>query len=179
MAKKDKKAEGAVQNREIFQRMNFLYQAAMYMATLTVPQQSDSSSDSQPANKKDDITDNAPDCQQRVSEGESIDSSAVRANENDKDMDQDMSASIKNLSGTTPTFMDTNMRSLKKTSRKKKRELLRQRKARIAMEQISHDESHQGLKFPYRNRTLHPLSGTGRFYASTLREIGRKNVIRM
>ncbi|KAF9978211.1 hypothetical protein BGZ73_003392 [Actinomortierella ambigua] len=34
MAKKDKKQEGHVQNREIYSRMNFLYQAANYLATL-------------------------------------------------------------------------------------------------------------------------------------------------
>ncbi|KAG0225757.1 Ribonuclease P protein subunit p21 [Actinomortierella wolfii] len=35
MAKKDKRQDGNVQNREIYARMNFLYQAANFLATLT------------------------------------------------------------------------------------------------------------------------------------------------
>ncbi|KAF9280309.1 hypothetical protein BGZ68_007320 [Mortierella alpina] len=175
MAKKDKKGEGAVQNREIFQRMNFLYQAAMYMATITTPKQSQQTSEecyilssSSSADRNSD-----PSTEQRTSEVARLEQ--PQPENADVEM-QDGAAS------TTPIHED-DTKSVKekaaKLSRTKRRALLRERKVNIAMEQISENNNHHGLTNRNNTRSRNALSGTARFYASTLREIGRKNVIRI
>ncbi|KAF9987324.1 hypothetical protein BGZ75_000738 [Mortierella antarctica] len=174
MAKKDKKGEGAVQNREIFQRMNFLYQAAMYMATITSPKQ--------PQHKLEECntlsTSGSTDC--------SSDANTEQRTSGVTSFEQPQTAStdVEMQDGTEPTTT-THIGTAKsgkqkpaKVSRTKRRALLRERKVKIAMEQLSQNRDHHGLT--NRNtRSLSALSGTARFYASTLREIGRKNVIRM
>lgn len=187
MGKKDRKGEGSVANREIFQRMNFLYQAAMYMATITVPQQSSSTSGSNksccthPASEKDTSTaDVATDDQQQAYEGPFPGNSAAHTTRNNMDMDtdgQDITRMTTPGSVSACTRQDTG--PSRKSSRRRKRVLKQQRRNEIAMEQISNDSAHHGLTLPHGNHRVHPLSGTGRFYVSTLREIGRKNVIRM
>ncbi|KAF9958662.1 hypothetical protein BGZ65_001275 [Modicella reniformis] len=186
MAKKDKKGEGTVQNREIFQRMNFLYQAAMYMATITQPQPSSTpgSNSTNALHPTNNTTSTTTNIQQDISERTTTDSSIANAPSGSRDMDMDMNdqninACAKAPSGATTAAADPEMHPSRKLSRRKKKELLRQRKNKIAMEQISNDEAHHSLTLPHRNRRLHPLFGTARFYASTLREVGRKNVIRI
>jgi hypothetical protein len=183
MGKKDKKGEGSVTNRELFQRMNFLYQAAMYMATITVPQQSSSTSSSDscthPDSEKDASTGDVPaDDQQQTNEGIFPENSETRKNM-DMDMDDQDITRMMTPSGAASGCTRQDTKPSRKLSRRKKRELTRQCKNNIAMEQISNDRAHHGLTLPQRNHRLHPLSGTGRFYVSTLREIGRKSVIRM
>ncbi|KAG0204598.1 hypothetical protein BGX33_008389 [Mortierella sp. NVP41] len=173
MAKKDKKGENTVQNREIFQRMNFLYQAAMCMATITTPQPAPSnnkSKDSQPSTTKENHT--ATDTTARDPEPQ--DSIAL-------------SPPVKTASATTTTTaipavdvdMENRSQPPRKLSRKKTRKMLRERKNRIAMEQISDHGRHHRLTNSVKGHDPRPLSGTARFYASTLIEVGRKNVIRM
>ncbi|KAF9086589.1 hypothetical protein BGX23_008765, partial [Mortierella sp. AD031] len=173
MAKKDKKGENTVQNREIFQRMNFLYQAAMCMATITTPQPAPSnnkSKDSQPSTTKENHT--ATDTTARDPEPQ--DSIAL-------------SPPVKTASATTTTTaipavdvdMENRSQPPRKLSRKKTRKMLRERKNRIAMEQISDHGRHHRLTNSVKGHDPRPLSGTARFYASTLIEVGRKNVIRI
>ncbi|KAH7059254.1 hypothetical protein BKA57DRAFT_529883 [Linnemannia elongata] len=165
MAKKDKKGENTVQNKEIFQRMNFLYQAAMCMATITTPP---------PGNKsKNSLPGDATECQ-----------AAADSTIADTSMSHDSFGdpiSLSAIPATSASVVDvSNLHQRpRKLSRKKTRKLLRERKNRIAMEQISDRESHHRLTNPGRSHDLRPLSGTARFYASTLMEVGRKNVIRI
>ncbi|KAF9573440.1 hypothetical protein EC968_008525 [Mortierella alpina] len=170
MAKKDKKGEGAVQNREIFQRMNFLYQAAMYMATITPPKQ--------PQHKSEEgsTLGVSSDAGTEQSTSEVASSEKPQPESTDVEMQGDVEP-------TTTTIHKDAAQSEKqkpaKVSRTKRRELLRERKVKIAVEQISENRKHHGLTNRNNTRCLGALSGTARFYASTLREIGRKNVIRV
>ncbi|KAF9432882.1 Ribonuclease P protein subunit p21 [Entomortierella beljakovae] len=156
MAKKDKKGEGAVQNREIFQRMNFLYQAAMYMASITTQQ----------------------------TKSNSAEQGTLSHNDADGASDNTVSQSIENIEDVVvkapdAASKDTTSYPPKKLSRRKKKEYLRQRKNKIAKEHISTNKAHHRLTCPNKDNDQHQLSGTARFYASTLREVGRKNVIRV
>ncbi|KAF9916029.1 Ribonuclease P protein subunit p21 [Lobosporangium transversale] len=207
MAKKDKKGtEGAVQNREIFQRMNFLYQAAMCMATITCPSltnfststQMNLSGGGQSTIKQPDtsIATTTPSTTTiSNSEDSTIASEVVapvaidiemRNSTNSSiaaDMEDVQQAAAEEITKVTDNIT-TRSDSRRKLSRRQKRELLRLRKTKIAMEQISQDETHQSLinkKVTLNSKKcdLYPLSGTARFYASTLREVGRKNVIRI
>ncbi|KAF9360067.1 Ribonuclease P protein subunit p21 [Mortierella sp. AD094] len=175
MAKKDKKGDGAVQNREIFQRMNFLYQAAMCMATITTPQptpnpNSNTAQNATNLNTVEKGSNDHANSTRRVS----TENPTTEAAEN-KDVD------MEEVSGTNPhSAADiASTHPVGKLSRRKKRELLRLRKNRIAMEQISNNGSHHKLTNPTRNHDLYQHSGVARFYASTMREVGRKNVIRI
>ncbi|KAI8598644.1 hypothetical protein EDD21DRAFT_381920 [Dissophora ornata] len=182
MAKKDKKGEGAVQNREIFQRMNFLYQAAMCMATITAPLQpkpnTNSNSGSNTNNPESAAKDTSgqTDIASKTGPESSITGTGLST-------DVDMADSARHAEATLLTkstaAATSEARHPSKLSRRKKKEFLRQRKTRVAMEQISADKAHHSLTTTNGNRDLHPLSGTARFYASTLREVGRKNVIRI
>ncbi|KAF9403736.1 hypothetical protein BGX21_011137 [Mortierella sp. AD011] len=178
MAKKDKKGDGAVQNREIFQRMNFLYQAAMCMATITTPQPT--------LNPNSSILQNAtnPNTIEKGSNGH--DDNTTRVNPVNSEgpttgvttsKDVVMAEAPEMNPHSTTDIVGTHPAG--KLSRRKKRELLRLRKNRIAMEQISNNSSHHKLADPTRSRDLYQHSGVARFYASTLREVGRKNVIRI
>lgn len=149
MAKKDKKTEGAVQNREIFQRMNFLYQAAICMAAITTPSSKTSGQD-------------------QTTTTEAIDDTKAGSvvhlpEETAKELVQS------SLSKSNPARL----------SRARTRAQFRQNKNRIAKDQISTNTAHQGLTKRNRHHDTHSLSGISRFYAATLREVGRKNVIRM
>ncbi|KAG0063369.1 hypothetical protein BGZ90_002694 [Linnemannia elongata] len=165
MAKKDKKGENTVQNKEIFQRMNFLYQAAMCMATITSPPPDNKSKNSLPG----DATES-----QEAAESTIADTSTSR----DSFGDPISLSAIPTTSASDVDVSNLHQRP-RKLSRKKTRKLLRERKNRIAMEQISDRESHHRLTNPGKGHDLRPLSGTARFYASTLMEVGRKNVIRI
>ncbi|KAF9157125.1 hypothetical protein BG015_000018 [Linnemannia schmuckeri] len=168
MAKKDKKGENTVQNKEIFQRMNFLYQAAMCMATITTPPPPSNISGNKPKNSRlggateSTITDTTT-CRNSFTEPAPV------------------SAIPTTAATTSSSDLDLHNRLLqpRKLSRKKTRKLLRERKNRIAMEQISDHGSHHRLTNPNKGHDPRPLSGTARFYASTLMEVGRKNVIRI
>ncbi|KAG0371018.1 hypothetical protein BGZ54_001372 [Gamsiella multidivaricata] len=178
MAKKDKKGECAVQNREIFQRMNFLYQAAMFMATITTP-----SASTQVGANEHDTTDSST-----VAKNNTL-SNVITVEEHEAtvalELAQGTDLDMTDIARRTDIATSTTAANLtpgtppRKLSRRKRRELLRERKNKIAMEQISKDKAHHGLAFSNRDHDLHPLSGTARFYTSTMREIGRKNVIRV
>ncbi|KAK3838733.1 MAG: hypothetical protein JOS17DRAFT_771062 [Linnemannia elongata] len=165
MAKKDKKGENTVQNKEIFQRMNFLYQAAMCMATITTPPPGNKSKNGLPV----DATES-----QAATDSTIVDTATSRDSFGDF---------IPVSAIPTTSASDVDMKNLlqrpRKLSRKKTRKLLRERKNRIAMEQISDHGSHHRLTNPDKDHDPRPLSGTARFYASTLMEVGRKNVIRI
>ncbi|KAG0272010.1 Ribonuclease P protein subunit p21 [Linnemannia exigua] len=171
MAKKDKKGENNVQNKEIFQRMNFLYQAAMCMATITTPPLPRSS-----PNKAGYIQTSA------TAESQATTESTAKEPEF-HDSVKETSSETAELSGATVTStIDVNMVNCQKPrrlSRKKTRKLLRERKYKIAMEQISDNGNYHRLANPSRDHDPRPLSGIARFYASTLMEVGRKNVIRI
>lgn len=171
MAKKDKKGDGSVQNREIFQRMNFLYQAAMCMAAIPTPQSAPRPNNNAVQNATN-LNTAGKGCDVHIdgTKDSSSGSSTVEIVG-----DNDIGAGEISGTGLQPT---TDI-PIGKLSRRKKREMLRQRKNRIAMEQISTNSAHHRLKNPSKNRDLNQLSGAARFYASTLREVGRKNVIRM
>jgi len=149
MAKKDKKTEGAVQNREIFQRMNFLYQAAICMAAITTPSSKACGQD------ETTTTQTFDDSQPRVVSHPPRE--AVKGH------------TQANASNSTTTRL----------SRARTRALFRENKHRIAKDQISTTTAHHGLTKRNRHHDTHSLSGISRFYAATLREVGRKNVIRM
>ncbi|KAG0326760.1 Ribonuclease P protein subunit p21 [Dissophora globulifera] len=182
MAKKDKKSEGAVQNREIFQRMNFLYQAAMCMATITTPR----SPTVHTSSKTVTITTapNTVTTDTEHAEATHVGESAI------KEREAPVGTSVVNAVSTTsfdatstaaPSTV-TERRRPRRLSRREKRERLRIHKNKIAMEQISPDKAHHTLSAPGSDSSghgAHLLSGTARFYASTLREVGRKNVIRI
>ncbi|CAO3573565.1 unnamed protein product [Mortierella alpina] len=175
MAKKDKKGEGAVQNREIFQRMNFLYQAAMYMATITTPKQPQHQAEECNTLDANDSADRSSDVGAEQRTLEAIGFKQTQPESTDVVMQDGAEPS--------PTTHDdaTKPGKLKsaKVSRTKRRVLLRERKVKIAMEQISQNSHHHTLTKRDNTRGARALSGTARFYASTLREIGRKNVIRI
>ncbi|KAF9329683.1 UAA transporter [Podila minutissima] len=198
MAKKDKKgSEGSVANREIFQRMNFLYQAAMCMATITDPHRKQfqaitktkSTCESNTSRTEDTNISSTPQEANVSSEATSAGSTAVEIH---------MKATedthpAKTASGTHPLHESRHGRSGKqKQSRRQRKEQLRQQKVQIAKEQTSQDPAHHALENQCRHKARkqhqhgqadggHPyqLTGTARFYASTLREIGRKSVIRI
>ncbi|KAG0092322.1 Ribonuclease P protein subunit p21 [Podila epicladia] len=197
MAKKDKKgSEGSVANREIFQRMNFLYQAAMCMATITDPRRkllktikTKSTSESNTSRTEDTITSSTPQEANVSSEATSTGSAVVDVQmEATKDTHP-----ARTMSGTHPLRESRLGRVGKqKHSRRQRKEHLRQQKVQIAKEQISQDPAHRALENQCRHKARkqhqhgqvgegHPyqLTGTARFYASTLREIGRKSVIRI
>ncbi|KAF9129464.1 hypothetical protein BGW39_004114 [Mortierella sp. 14UC] len=173
MAKKDKKGDHTVQNKEIFQRMNFLYQAAMCMATITTPPPRPS------ASKVVGSQTNAA----TESQSQGAIDSAVKDPATQESMKESTFVSTVPTTATTTSVIDVNMenrhQSPRKLSRKKTRKLLRDRKNRIALEQISDNVDHHRLTNPSNGSDPRPLSGTARFYASTLMEVGRKNVIRM
>ncbi|KAF9192813.1 hypothetical protein BGZ50_008199, partial [Haplosporangium sp. Z 11] len=172
MAKKDKKGEGVVQNREIFQRMNFLYQAAMCMATITTPHPP--TLDDQDCNASSPVTsETEPGTEQG---GTPTQSDMCKEN---KDVEMDVGHTRpKDPLLVVSTTTTQQQRPQKKLSRRKRRILQREFKNKVAMEQISASKAHHSLTQHTKHRDLHQLSGTARFYASTLREIGRKNVIR-
>ncbi|KAG9072347.1 hypothetical protein KI688_000117 [Linnemannia hyalina] len=165
MAKKDKKGENSVQNKEIFQRMNFLYQAAMCMATITTPPPGNNSKSSLPGD---------------ATESQAATDSTIADTATSHDSFGDP-ISVSAIPTTSASVVDMNnlLQGPRKLSRKKTRKLLRERKNRIAMEQISDRGSHHRLTNPGKGPDPRPLSGTARFYASTLMEVGRKNVIRI
>ncbi|KAG0297650.1 Ribonuclease P protein subunit p21 [Linnemannia gamsii] len=172
MAKKDKKGENTVQNKEIFQRMNFLYQAAMCMATITTSPTKPSgnkSNDSQPGDDATKIQATTDNIVTDTTSHEMVGRPAL------------VSAIPPVAATTSPSDVDMNNRLQRpqKLSRKKTRKLLRERKNKIAMEQISDLGSHHRLTNSNKYYDPRPLSGTARFYASTLMEVGRKNVIRI
>jgi hypothetical protein len=173
MAKKDKKGENTVQNKEIFQRMNFLYQAAMCMATITMPPPTKSSGnktkDSQPGDNATESQATTDNILTDTTSCEMVGGPAL------------VSAIPPAVATTSPSDADMNNRLQRprKLSRKKTRKLLRERKNKVAMEQISDHGSHHRLTTSNKRYDPCPLSGTARFYASTLLEVGRKNVIRM
>ncbi|KAK3843047.1 MAG: hypothetical protein J3R72DRAFT_441486 [Linnemannia gamsii] len=172
MAKKDKKGENTVQNKEIFQRMNFLYQAAMCMATITTPR----SPRSLPNMAEDSQTG-------ATTESQATTECTVKEPELRDSVEKTTSVSAVLSEATATSAIDVNMgnrhQKPRKLSRKKTRKLLRERKYRIAMEQISDNGNHHRLANPDKGYDSRPLSGTARFYASTLMEVGRKNVIRI
>ncbi|KAG0006324.1 hypothetical protein BGZ79_003789 [Entomortierella chlamydospora] len=178
MAKKDKKGDGAVQNREIFQRMNFLYQAAMCMATITTPQPT--------PNTNSNIAQNATNPNTIEKGSNDHDDSTTRVNPVNSEGPTTEATTSKDVVMAEAPEMNLHSTAdiagthpAGKLSRRKKRELLRLRKNRIAMEQISNKSSHHKLTSPTRGRDLYQYSGVARFYTSTLREVGRKNVIRI
>ncbi|KAG0055122.1 Ribonuclease P protein subunit p21 [Gryganskiella cystojenkinii] len=156
MAKKDKKTEGAVQNREIFQRMNFLYQAAMCMATITT--------------------------QASLEQKQHIADNTIPISTEDSEVGHGSKQGLNTVSE-EPAVDDTINRPVeKRLSRARARKQIRETKDRIAMEQISKNPAHHDLtnrKGSRRHNRQQALSGVARFYAATLREIGRKNVIRV
>lgn len=194
MAKKDKKgSEGSVANREIYQRMNFLYQAAMCMATITDPHhkppkavKTKSTSDSTSGTEAN--TSTPHEANGVPSEATSTVSTTV-----DVQMEGDDTHLTKTISSSSSHSHEGKQSVGKnKLSRKQRKEQLRQHKVRIAKEQISPDLAHHTLENQCSHKARkqqqhhqtdgsHPyhLTGTARFYASTLREIGRKSVIRM
>ncbi|KAF9303076.1 Ribonuclease P protein subunit p21 [Mortierella antarctica] len=193
MAKKDKKgSEGSVANREIFQRMNFLYQAAMCMATITDPHRKQfqaitktkSTSESNTSRTDDTNTSSTP-------QQANVSSEATSAVEIHMEATEDTHPA-KAASGTHPHESRHGRVGKQKQSRSQRKEQLRQQKVQIAKEQISQDPAHHALENQCRHKARkqhqhgqadggHPyqLTGTARFYASTLREIGRKSVIRI
>ncbi|KAF8948045.1 hypothetical protein BGZ47_006718 [Haplosporangium gracile] len=176
MAKKDKKGENTVQNKEIFQRMNFLYQAAMCMATITTPPPPPPSNSSGNKSKNSwpgDATESQVATDSIITDTTTSHNSLAEP--------APVSAIPTTAATTSSSNLDLNNCLLhpRKLSRKKTRKLLRERKNRIAMEQISNHRSHHRLTNPNKGHDPRPLSGTARFYASTLMEVGRKNVIRM
>lgn len=199
MAKKDKKgSEGSVANREIFQRMNFLYQAAMCMATITDPHRKQpkaitkikSTGENNTLRTEDTNTSSTPQEANVSSETTSAGSTVV-----DVQMDgtNDTHPTKTTSSGTHPLHESRRGHVEKqKLSRRQRKEQLRQQKVQIAREQISQDPAHHALENQCRHKARkqqqhgqvggghsYQLTGTARFYASTLREIGRKSVIRM
>jgi hypothetical protein len=173
MAKKDKKGDNSVQNREIFQRMSFLYQAAMCMATITTPPPRASTDKAEGS-----LTGATIESQSRATIGSAAKDTAAHGSIGES---KPVSATPTTID--TSSAIDINMENRwqppRKLSRKKTRKLLRERKNRIAMEQISGNGNHHRLTNPSKGHDPHPLSGTARFYASTMMEVGRKNVIRM
>jgi hypothetical protein len=153
MTKKDKKAEGAVQNREIFQRMNFLYQAAMFMATITTP--------ANPAN---------------ITTKRSAWVTHTKCATADIKRISSADTTLPNSSGERD---ESSCLAKNKQSRARTRQQFRENKNRIAKDQISPNPSHHGLAGRNNKHNQRALSGVARFYAATLREVGRKNVIRM
>ncbi|KAF8977036.1 hypothetical protein BGZ46_007710 [Entomortierella lignicola] len=183
MAKKDKKGDGAVQNREIFQRMNFLYQAAMCMATLTTTQQKSNPNQTNNNNNNNNNTSVSNATKSITDDKENDDHANTTKNGDIENSTMDI---VDNKDNEMKDISGTNLESIVeipssttspqgKLSRRKKRELLRRRKNRIAMEQISDNRLHHNLKNTNRSTDLYQLSGTARFYASTLREVGRKS----
>ncbi|KAI1316091.1 Ribonuclease P protein subunit p21, partial [Mortierella claussenii] len=201
MAKRDRKGgEGAVQNREIFQRMNFLYQAALCMASITLPTVSTGDTGQSQAQKQENETAATPEIHQEdksldipTVQGSLSSSTSTLAHTTDVNMQDATNFTQHTLvAATCPVTISANKRSeerpLRKLSRRQKREQQRLRKIMIAGEQISADPAHhsllnkarRGLTETFSSKCdIHPLSGTARFYASTLREVGRKNVIRI
>ncbi|KAF9955058.1 hypothetical protein BGZ70_010374, partial [Mortierella alpina] len=177
MAKKDKKGDGAVQNREIFQRMNFLYQAAMYMATITTPKQPQHQSEECSTLSAIDSADRISDVGHEKRPSEVVGSKQTQPESVDVVMLDGTDAEPRSTTHTDTT--KSGKQNTVKVSRTKRRALLRERKVKIAMEQISQNSNHHGLTKRNNTRSSNALSGTARFYASTLREIGRKNVIRI
>ncbi|KAF9905252.1 hypothetical protein EC991_001904 [Linnemannia zychae] len=173
MAKKDKKGDHSVQNKEIFQRMNFLYQAAMCMATITTPPPRLSATKDEGFQASTAV----------ASQSRATTDNAAKDPETHGSVEKTVPVSVVPTSAITNSAIDINMekrhQSPRKLSRKKTRKLLRERKHKIAMEQISDNGDHHRLTNPSNGHDLRPLSGTARFYASTLMEVGRKNVIRM
>ncbi|KAF9932595.1 Ribonuclease P protein subunit p21 [Linnemannia zychae] len=170
MAKKDKKGENTIQNKEIFQRMNFLYQAATCMATIISPPSehlTNKSKNIQPHH----ATKSQPTTESIVQEITS------RKSHNDITSTETVPTEATALS-VGDIDMEIARQRPRKLSRKKTRKLLQDRKNRIAMEQISGDERHHRLTNSVKNTRV-PLSNIARFYASTLMEVGRKNVIRI
>ncbi|KAF9145033.1 Ribonuclease P protein subunit p21 [Mortierella sp. GBA39] len=165
MAKKDKKGENSVQNKEIFQRMNFLYQAAMCMATIITPPPGNKSKNSLPGD---------------ATESQAATDSIIADTATSLDSFGDP-IPVSAIPTTSASVVDMNnlLQGPRKLSRKKTRKLLRERKNRVAMEQISDRGSHHRLTNLSKGPDPRPLSGTARFYASTLMEVGRKNVIRI
>ncbi|KAG0252786.1 hypothetical protein BG011_006741 [Mortierella polycephala] len=173
MAKKDKKGEGVVQNREIFQRMNFLYQAAMCMATITTPHPP--TVDDQDCNASSLVA-------SETVPGTKPDGISSQSDLSKENKDVEMGAGHIRPKGpllATNTTTTQHQHPPKKLSRRRRRILQREFKNKVAMEMISANKAHHSLTQHTRHHDLHQLSGTARFYASTLREIGRKNVIRM
>ncbi|KAG0334815.1 Ribonuclease P protein subunit p21 [Podila horticola] len=181
MAKKDKKgSEGSVANREIFQRMNFLYQAAMCMATITDPHRKQPKAIIKIKSTGENNTSRTEDTNT---------SSTPQEMEGTNDTHHTKTTS----SGTHPLHESRRGRVEKqKLSRRQRKEQLRQQKVQIAREQISQDPAHHALENQCRHKARkqqqhgqvdggpsYQLTGTARFYASTLREIGRKSVIRI
>ncbi|KAG0032450.1 Ribonuclease P protein subunit p21, partial [Podila clonocystis] len=197
MAKKDKKgSEGSVANREIFQRMNFLYQAAMCMATITDPHRKQpkaittkSTSERNTSRTEDTNTSSTPQETNVSSEATSAGSTVVDVQ---MEATQDTHPT-KTSSGTHHLHSSGHGRvGKRKQSRSQRKEQLRQQKVQIAKEQISQDPAHHALENQCRHKARkqhqhgqvdgrypYQLTGTARFYASTLREIGRKSVIRI
>ncbi|KAF9371807.1 Ribonuclease P protein subunit p21 [Podila verticillata] len=195
MAKKDKKgSEGSVANREIFQRMNFLYQAAMCMATITDPHRKPSKT-AKTKSSSDNTSRTGVNTSSTSHEANGVSSEATSTGSTavvDVQMEGDDKHLTKTASSSHSLHDGKKGSGKNKLSRRQRKEQLRQHKVQIAKEQISPDLAHHALENQCRHKARkqqqhhhtdgsHPyqLTGTARFYASTLREIGRKSVIRI